>query len=53
MPSKIRLSAIATSKLPLLVSGTVAVVSTQVWCRMLPPTISDAPTSEITARIPP
>ncbi len=39
----------AVSKLPLLTSRTVAVVSTRVWPAMLPPTISDAPTSEIAA----
>ena len=39
----------ATSKLPLLVSSTVAVVSTRVEPLMLPPTMSEAPTSEMTA----
>src|SRR5438093_1019844 len=38
----------ATSKLPLAVSITVAVVRTRVWPRMLPPTIIDAPISEMT-----
>jgi len=38
----------ATSKLPLPVSITVAVVSTRVWPLMLPPTMIEAPTSEIT-----
>ena len=42
------LRASATSKFPLLVSKTVAVVSTLVCPRMLPPTIIEAPTSEIT-----
>src|SRR5712691_9341250 len=41
-------SAIAISKLPLLVSSTVAVVSTRVDPLILPPTMSEAPTSEIT-----
>ena len=41
-------SAIATSKLPLPVSSTMAVVSVRVWPLMLPPTIIDAPISEIT-----
>src|ERR1041384_2239817 len=45
--SRMRLSAMARSKLPLAVSSTVAVVSTRVWPRMLPPTIIDAPTSEM------
>ena len=38
----------AISKLPLLVSKTVAVVNTRVWPRMLPPTIIEAPTSDMT-----
>jgi hypothetical protein len=47
--SRMSESAIATSKFPLPVSSTVAVVSTRVCPRMLPPTISEAPTSEMTA----
>ena len=46
--SRMRLRAIAISKLPLLFSNTVAVVSTRVCPRILPPTIIDAPTFEIT-----
>ena len=46
-------SAMAMSKLPLLTSMTVAVVSTRVRPRMLPPTIVEAPTSEITPPKPP
>ena len=41
-------SAMATSKLPLPVSSTIAVVSVRVWPLMLPPTIMEAPISEIT-----
>src|SRR5512134_1104952 len=37
----------ATSKLPLPVSSTVAVESTRIDPRMLPPTIIEAPPSEI------
>ena len=37
----------ATSKLPLPVSRTMAVVSVRVWPLMLPPTIMDAPISEM------
>jgi hypothetical protein len=46
--SRISESAIATSKLPFPVSSTVAVVKTRVDPRILPPTIIEAPTSEIT-----
>jgi hypothetical protein len=46
--SRITESAMAMSKLPLPVSSTVAVVSTRVEPRMLPPSIMEAPTSEIT-----
>ena len=42
------LSAIAISKLPRPVSITVAVVSTRVEPLMFPPTMIEAPTSEIT-----
>src|SRR5437899_2252053 len=42
-------SAMAASKLPLLVSSTIAVVSVRVCPLMLPPTISEAPISEMTA----
>src|SRR5215510_11565359 len=48
MTSKITESAMAMSKLPFVVSITVAVVSTRVWPRMLPPTIIEAPISEMT-----
>src|SRR5581483_12038924 len=41
-------SATATSKLPLLVSSAMAVVSVRVWPLILPPTIMEAPISEIT-----
>ena len=37
----------ARPKSPLLTSITTAVVSTRVWSVMLPPTICEAPTSEI------
>ena len=39
----------AVSKFPLPVSSTIAVVSVRVWPLMLPPTISEAPISEIGA----
>ena len=48
MASRISPRAMAVSKLPIWVSITVAVVSTRVWWRILPPTIITAPTSEIT-----
>ena len=42
-------SARATERLPRPVSVTIAVVSTRVLPRRLPPTVIEAPTSEITA----
>src|SRR5688572_32926030 len=42
------LKASARSNSPLEVSKTIAVVSTRVWPRIFPPTIIEAPTSEMT-----
>ncbi len=48
MTSSNALNASALLNSPLDVSSTMAVVSTRVWPLMFPPTIMDAPTSEIT-----